>query len=228
MISPSGESILNTLILFDFDGVLADNLDEMLSFAAQACAQLGYACQPAPADLEALEVMDMVSYGRQLGILEPDLHTFADALRHKFITNPQPMKIFPGMRALLASPINGCTQAIVTGNARQLVVDFLRHHGLQERIDLIYSGDMPGTRQHKILKAMRDAGANAGHTCLVSDAVSDIHEARQTGIRSIAVTWGYQSRSKLASYHPHAIAGSPGELALILAELCAPIVEENT
>lgn len=218
---------MRKLILYDFDGVLADTLDDMLSFAERACTQLGYPRQPTPADLEALEVMDMVSYGRQLGLPEGDLERFADTLRLHFTSNPQPAKIFPGIQALLANQTGEITQAIITGNARELVVDFLHQYGLQEHIQLVYSGDMPGSRHHKILRAMRDAGTSSQDTCLVSDAVSDIHEARQVGVFSIAVTWGYQSRSKLAPCYPHAIAGSPGELALILAELCGSIVERK-
>jgi phosphoglycolate phosphatase len=211
---------LKKLILYDFDGVLADTLDNMLSFAEQACAQLGAPCQPSPVDLEVLEVMDMVSYGRQLGVPEGDLERFADTLRDNFLSNPEPTRTFPGIREVLTSGKGESTQAIITGNARDLVLAFLHHHGLQEYIQLVYSGDMPGTRQHKILKAMRDAGARSQDTCLVSDAVSDIRQARQVGIHSIAVTWGYQSQERLASYRPDAIASTPAELVAALDKLC--------
>ena len=43
------------LILFDYDGVLADTLDDMLNFAQQVCLELGIDRRPTPADLDALE-----------------------------------------------------------------------------------------------------------------------------------------------------------------------------
>ena len=43
------------LILFDFDGVLADTLDDMLHFAQAVCVELGSDRIPTPADLDALE-----------------------------------------------------------------------------------------------------------------------------------------------------------------------------
>lgn len=214
---------MKKLILYDFDGVLADTLDDMLSFARQACELLGLACQPSPADLEALEVMDMVSYGRQLGVPEGELERFADTLRANFISSHRPAKIFPGVRKLVTSYRGDRLQAIITGNARDLVLSFLEHHGLQDHIQLVYSGDMPGTRQHKILRAMRDAGVQTRDTCLVSDAISDTLEARQIGIRSISVTWGYQSHTKLASCHPDAVVDTPAELADALDALCGVI-----
>ena len=58
-----------SIILFDFDGVLADTLDDLLSFAQEACAQLGFPRNPTPADLDALETMSFIDYGRQLKCL---------------------------------------------------------------------------------------------------------------------------------------------------------------
>ncbi len=142
---------MKKLFLFDFDGVLADNLDEMLRYAGDVCSQLGHPCQPTQADLEALDTMDMVSYGRQLGVPEDLLERFADRLRATFTGNPAPYRTFPGLRAVLLSQPQEQFMAIITGNARALVEDFLELHELGDRFKLIYSGDMPGTRRHKIL-----------------------------------------------------------------------------
>lgn len=203
---------MKNLILLDFDGVLADNLDEMLDFAGEVCSQLGYPCQPTQADLEALETMDMVSYGRQLGLPDIALERFANRLRSMFTGNPSPSRIFPGLQEVLKAQPQEDILAIITGNARALVEAFLVQHTLHDEIRLIYSGDLPGTRRHKILRALHDAGVSSSDACLVSDAVSDIREARATDLYSIAVTWGYQSRERLATYRPDAIAETPAEL----------------
>ncbi len=56
------------MIVFDFDGVLGDTLEVMLRIARDVSAELGYRCQPTPADLDALERMEFSELGKQLGI----------------------------------------------------------------------------------------------------------------------------------------------------------------
>jgi phosphoglycolate phosphatase len=210
---------MTRLTLFDFDGVLADTRDDMLRLAAEAGASLGLHLHPTYADLEALDTMDLPSYGHQLGVPEDMLNLFADQVRASFVAQPGTAPIFPGMQAVLASLAGESLIAIITGNATRLVEDFLNHNGLQDAVSLIYAGDLPGTRLHKILRALRDAGVHSERACIVSDAVSDTALARQAGLRSIAVTWGYQSREKLASVQPDAIADTPRDLQAVLENI---------
>jgi phosphoglycolate phosphatase len=47
---------------------------------------------------------------------------------------------------------------------------------------------------------------------IVGDSLSDIRAAKETGIKSIAVSWGHQSMKKLSSAEPDHIVHSPREL----------------
>jgi phosphoglycolate phosphatase-like HAD superfamily hydrolase len=48
---------------------------------------------------------------------------------------------------------------------------------------------------------------------MIGDAVSDIRAARAAGIKSVAVTWGHQSRQKLSQEAPDLIIDEPEDLA---------------
>ncbi|MGE5377761.1 MAG: HAD hydrolase-like protein [Bacteroidota bacterium] len=52
------------LILFDYDGVLADTLDDLVQSGQKACSQLGVKHGVTKDDLNNLEVMSFSSYGR--------------------------------------------------------------------------------------------------------------------------------------------------------------------
>ena len=65
-----------SFILFDFDGVLADTIDDLLNFAKEACAQLGLQRIPTPADLDALDTMSFADYGRQLEVPDQQIDQF--------------------------------------------------------------------------------------------------------------------------------------------------------
>src|SRR3990170_4982678 len=68
-------SLLATL--FDYDGVLADTLADMLRFAGETCAEMGHPRTPTAADLDDLETMSFVDYGLRLGIPADRAQEFA-------------------------------------------------------------------------------------------------------------------------------------------------------
>jgi len=211
-----GGPFLQAIIVFDFDGVLADTLDEMLRIAGRVAAELGYACQPSPADLDALERMEFRELGRQLGIPGDLVDEFALRSFELFASLPSPPKIFPGMKAVVLELARANHLAIVTGNTSRIVERLLNEHGLAASFDMILGSDAPGVRAEKLKKIVSTLGEPDGKAYLVGDAVSDVRVAVETGITSIAVTWGHQSEAHLRQANPNFLAHTPQELLLLL------------
>jgi phosphoglycolate phosphatase len=205
-----------TLILFDFDGVLADTLGDMLSFGQDACAELGIQRIPTPADLASLETMSFVEYGRQLGVPPHLLDKFTDGCFKRFGQRSRPPKIFDGMKQVLEQLSRDNAIAVVTGNTTQTVENFLNVHGLSNCVRGIFAVDQPGSKPEKILSARRQFAKQGDTTYLVGDAVSDIRAARDTFVKSIAVSWGHQSLDKLTDARPDYLVHSPRELLELL------------
>lgn len=210
-------SLLATL--FDYDGVLADTLADMLRFAGETCAELGYARTPTPADLDALERMSLVDYGLQLGIPADRTQEFTRRMAARFETKDEPPALFPGMDAVVREAARRGQVGIVTGNSGRAVSRFLEHHRLQAAVDVLISVEQPGTRAEKIGVALAKLGRQPPQACLVGDAVSDVRACREAGVRSIAVAWGHQSAARLAAAGADHVVLSPGELAELLARI---------
>jgi phosphoglycolate phosphatase len=205
-----------TLILFDFDGVLADTLDDMLSFARDICTELGIQRIPTPADLASLETMSFVEYGRQLGVPLHLLDKFTDGCFKRFGQRSGPPKIFDGMKQVVRQLSKNNTIAIVTGNTTQTVENFLDAHGLHGCVRAIFAVDQPGSKPEKILSARRQLAKQGDTTYLVGDSASDIRAARDASVKSIAVSWGHQSLIKLMDAKPDYLVQSPRELLELL------------
>ena len=200
------------LIIFDFDGVLADTLDDMLNFAQVVCAELGVDRIPTPADLDALETMSFVEYGKQLGIPPHLAGEFASRCLQRFIEKPHPPKIFAGMTQVIEQ-LSAChTLAIVTGNTTRAVENFLSENNIHQYVRAIFAVDQPGSKMEKIQKAKSQLAKKADVVYYVGDAVSDIHAARQASVKSVAVSWGHQSFGKLVNAQPDYVIHSPKEL----------------
>jgi len=201
-----------TLILFDFDGVLADTLDDMLDFAQAVCVELGFDRIPTPADLDALETMSFVEYGKQLGIPPHLAGEFATRCLQRFIEKPHPPKIFAGMAQVLDQLSARHTLAIVTGNTTRAVENFLRENNIHQFVSTVLAVDQPGSKVEKIRKAKSLFATENDVVYYVGDAVSDIHAARQVEVKSVAVSWGHQSLRKLVNAQPDHIVHAPQEI----------------
>jgi phosphoglycolate phosphatase-like HAD superfamily hydrolase len=200
------------VIIFDFDGVLGDTLDDMLRIAGHVAAELGHPCQPAPADLDALERMEFSELGMQLGIPPSQAAEFARRCFDLFAELPNPPHIFPGMKQVVLHLAPSNRLAIVTGNTSRIVSRFLNVNGLDACFAMLLASDAPGNRAEKLQQILERLGAAHGKAYLVGDAVSDIRVARETGLLSIAVTWGHQSEAHLSRETPYHLVRTPQEL----------------
>ncbi len=198
--------------LFDYDGVLADTLDDMLRFAGEACAEMGYPRTPTTADLDALETMTYVDYGRQLGLPPERLEEFARRTIARFDAKPHPPAIFEGMGAVVRAAARRGQVGIVTSSSARAVLRFLEAHRIQACIDVLIPVEHPGSRADKIRAALAYLGRQPHEACFVGDAVSDIRACRQAGVHSIAVGWGHQSARRLTEAGPDHLVRSPQEL----------------
>jgi phosphoglycolate phosphatase len=209
---------LENVVVFDFDGVLADTLDEMLHIARLVCDSMGYPCEPSPADLNALNRMEFIELGKQLGIPEPHVDEFVERTFRLFSARPVPPRIFPGMREVVVGLADKTKIGILTGNTFQVVDRFLETNELSAAIDVVMSADAPGNRLVKLERIVAQLGQPRGKKYLVGDAVSDVLVAHESAVTSVAVTWGHQSEAKLLSAKPDYLVHTPQELMYILLD----------
>src|SRR5574342_186640 len=167
------------IILFDFDGVLADTLEDVLNFGREACEQMGFKRNPTPADLDALETMSVADYGRQLKLPPQCIDEFISRYLEKFSQKPNPPKLFRGMEQVVTEAAKHNTIAIVTGNTAQTVEAFLKEYGLGKYIKLVIGAEQKATRVEKIRIALKELGRIDDTVYMVGDSVSDVRAARE-------------------------------------------------
>jgi phosphoglycolate phosphatase len=201
-----------SLILFDFDGVLADTLADMLRFAQEVCDELGVKHTVVQTDLSELEVMSFATFGRACETPEDLVDEFVRRCTRKFAEKKSPPAIFDGIGEVMRKLAESHTLAVVTGSTGGVVRAFLVEHGLEGCIRAIYGLDMPGSKVEKILMAKRQFAAEGEAVLMVGDSLSDVRAAKAAGVKSIAVSWGHQSVGKLVGAAPDFVIRLPEEL----------------
>lgn len=209
---------MDKVLIFDFDGVLANSLRVMLDYARQVCHEMGYPCSPTQKDLEKLETMEFSEFGLHLGIPEAEIETFVKHIFELFSCREDPLPITPGMESIIKGLSRLTILVIVTGNSCAAVGNFLGAYGLKDEFQSIQGAEDDGNRVEKILKVKSWKGESNCEFYMIGDAVSDIRAARETGVKSIAVGWGHQSKLKLITENPDFLVDRPEDLLVLFSE----------
>ena len=204
------------LVIFDYDGVLADTLDDLIRFGQEACNQLGVKHVVTKDDLSNLEVMSFATYGRACEVPEHLIDEFVKISLRLFAEKESPPAIFDGLSEVIQHFSSNHKIAIVTTNSSQNVHAFLTQHGLDSLVHAVYGVDTPGSKAQKISIARERFVQNGEAVFMIGDALSDVRAAKEAGVTSIAVTWGHQSLETLLRGEPEHVVDTPHYLIEII------------
>jgi len=199
-------------IIFDFDGTLADTLEESRRIYNQLTAD--YSLREVSAEelpglrhFSLLELLDHLNIPKRR---VPSLLSRGTALMRGNITR---LPLIPGIREIIPVLRSRATAfGILTSNATANVDLFLRAHGLREHFDFISStSKLTGKSKH--LRAIRKTfSLQEEEMVYVGDEIRDIRAARKAGIPVAAVTWGFNSPESLVAEAPTHVITIPDEL----------------
>jgi len=209
-----GKTFFMALIIFDFDGVLADTLNDLIQFGQEVCDELGIKHVVNKDDLSNLESMSFASFGRACEVPEHLVDEFVQRCLKRFAEKKSPPAIFNGLSNIVRHFAINNTVAIITTNSSQNVNAFLIEHGLDECIHAVYGIDVSGSKAQKISIARNQFSADTKRESvfMVGDSLSDISAAKEASVTSIAVTWGHQSLEHLLRGNPDYVVRFPHDL----------------
>jgi phosphoglycolate phosphatase len=200
------------VIIFDFDGTIADTHDALVRITNRLSTEFGF--KP----------------------LEPEELTFLKNLSSREIIKKSqisPLKIFFLLRRVRTElgkeirtlqPVTGIENSlkelkkqgyqlgIVTSNCKENVIAFLENNNLDSIFSFIYT-DISLFGKHKVLnQIIRQYNFRSDEIAYVGDETRDIHCARKSGTVAIAVGWGFNSPLVLAAHQPDYLIEHPQKL----------------
>lgn len=206
------------VIIFDFDGTLADTIDILLNITNRLSAEFGFksATKEELAQLSNLTSWQILRYS---GISIFKFPLLIRKLKAELRNEIPNIQLFPGIKeVLLELKKLGFQLGIITSNSRENVLASLEINGLQDIFTFIYSGSTFG--KHKVIKRwLKKEHINAEEVIYVGDETRDIDAAKKTGIKIIAVSWGFNSQSALAAQNPDFLIERPQELIEIMSNM---------
>lgn len=206
------------LIIFDYDGVLADTLENLIQFGQEACNQLGIRHLVTKDDLSNLEVMSFSSFGRACEVPENLVDEFVRICLDLFAKKESPPAIFEGLNKVIQYLSANHKIAVVTTNSSQNVHAFLVKHGLDRLVHAVCGVDTPGSKAQKIstAKSLLLENEEQKAVFMIGDSLSDVRSAKEAGVTSVAVTWGHQNLETLLRGNPDYVVNSPHDLIEVI------------
>lgn len=189
------------LVIFDFDGTLADSFATVLDAWDIAAERHGFRAA-AEYDLQKLRGCSAREIIAQSGLPRWKLPIVARLMRELVRQRIEHVGLFDGMEALLRElKSRGARIAIVTSNARKNVELVMGAKRLA-LIDHLGCGASLFGKQRKIRAAIKACGVAPASVLCVGDEIRDAEAASALGLDFAAVSWGYT--------HPERLERLPG------------------
>lgn len=209
-------------VLFDLDGTLTDPKEGITGCVRYALPFLGI--DPPPSD----ELLDFIgpplvdSFIRRFGMTKENAEFALQKYRERFSTIGMfENRVYDGIPEMLDRLKNaGCTLAVASLKPLVFVKNILEKFSLSKYFSAIAGSDLKG-KKHTKKQIIDDALSSLlpisrSEIIMVGDRYQDIEGAKQAGIASIGVTYGYAAPGELENAGADYICGSPDEISKIL------------
>jgi phosphoglycolate phosphatase len=188
------------LLIFDFDGTLADSYPWFESVFNDVATRYGLR-RVHESEREALRALDSRAFLATLGVPRWKLPLIARHMRALKTGSLDQIELFPGVDSMLHQLVaSGVTLAIVSSDTEANIRQVL---GPTSALFAHYacSASLFGKRP-KIRKVLRDARVKPYEALCIGDEIRDLEAARAMGVAFAAVTWGFARGDALAARGP--------------------------
>ncbi|MGH8316128.1 MAG: HAD-IA family hydrolase [Steroidobacterales bacterium] len=209
------------LLVFDWDGTLADSTALIAGAIQQSCRDLGL---PAPDDRSARHVIGL-GHCDAITLIAPGLEDagaarFSERYRFHYLAGDATIPLFAGVPEMLDElDRRGFLLGVATGKTRAGLARALARHGVAHRFVASRCADESFAKPHPamLLSLMDLTGVMPAETLMIGDTTHDLDLARNAGVSAVAVAYGAHPSAGLAALSPLAIVHSIGELRSWLA-----------
>jgi len=211
-----------SLVIFDWDGTIADSVAQIVFALKQSIAELGLP------ERSSDKLRDIIGLGLEDALMRlfPEMPLeqslgLAERYRHHYFLNAeQPLHCFDGMTDLLdALQADDRKIAISTGKSRRGLDMALKKTGLGHYFHATRCADESHSKPNPAMihELLKELWIDPEDAVMIGDSEYDLQMAENAGIASIGVTWGVHAREHQSQFNPFAIVDTAAELRSILA-----------
>ena len=194
------------LIVWDWDGTLANSTGMITEAFVTAAAQVGLPTVPAENVTNIIGLGLKESIHAVYGDIAPELaQKLAQQYSANYYAGEQAIPLFEGAKdTIIELHRKGYKVAVATGKGRRGLNLALQHSGLGQYFQATKTVDECFSKPHPQMldELMEEFVATPERTLMIGDTSYDLQMAANAGVPAVAVTFGAQSREQLLAYNP--------------------------
>lgn len=204
------------LIIFDFDGTLADTFPWLVSVLNAVADRYGFR-RVEEHEVEHLRTLGAREIIESLGVPMWKLPFIARHMRELAARDAGRIRLFDGVDEVLRQLSDaGVLLAIVSSNSEDNVRRALGPE-IAALVDFYACRASVFGKPAKYRKVLRQSGVLPGEVICIGDEIRDHDAARRAGLASGLVAWGFTSPEALGAQSPDAMFFRPSEIAMKIA-----------
>lgn len=201
------------LIIFDFDGVLADSMGLVLEFFNMINEKYGLKKAESQKDISDLFHKNVYEGLIDAGLDESKSADFLDDMKKLTLKYKGSLNPFAGIvKSLKKLKQKGYMLAIISSNHSDVIKTFIERNDLNGVFEFIYGAENLTSKIEKINKLSEKVEIDKNKTYYVGDTKGDINEGKEAGVKTVAACWGYHSKDELQSADPDFLVESVEKL----------------
>ena len=206
-------------ILFDLDGTLTDSGEGIMKSAVYALSHYGIEA-PSEAELRSFVGPPLTESFARFGVPQDQLTKAVEIYRSRYIPIGRfENEPYPGIRELLEKlKADGHKLYVATSKPEWMSIEILEHFDLAKYFDQICGAATDFSRNSKeavIAHLLTECGAQE-NPVMVGDTAYDVIGAKEHGIPTIGVDWGYGKNEDMERAGAIAIAYTVDQLYELL------------
>jgi phosphoglycolate phosphatase len=202
------------LIIFDFDGTLADTLGALMRICNRLAPEFGYQQidEDRLANLKYLSSWEIIRFSK---VALWKLPFLIKRVKEEFPGEIRNLKLFPGVIEVLKTlKLQGYRLGIVSSNAEENIRALLHQNQIEHLFDFVTGASTFG-KGKAIDRLIKQYNYPKSDVIYIGDEIRDIQAARSISIRVVSVGWGFNAPTALMDRQPDLLITKP--LALINA-----------
>jgi phosphoglycolate phosphatase len=198
------------LVVWDFDGTLADSLPSAVSIFNRLAPELGY--KPL-ADLDTARGLSTRQFLRQQGISLWRLPRLVRKFQTAAADEADRLKLVPGLSAALAAlTAAGVRLGVLSSNREDNIRRCLRANGAEQYFAFVVGYPRLFGKAKALKRIIRAERLDPATVLYVGDELRDVEAARKAGAKVAAVTWGFHTMELLRTGGPDFVVSNANEL----------------
>jgi phosphoglycolate phosphatase len=201
-------------LVFDFDGTIADSFETLLDVFEVITKRSEKLTQKEIEALRGQSLRAIIKHLKIRGWQIPRMVIKAKKLISLRIADIETFANMPGALAKLNR--KGYKMYILSTNSAVNIEEFLNKNQLDGYFAAIYGDIGLRSKSSALNKIVKREKLDKSDCYYIGDEVRDVDAAKKAGVKSIGVTWGFNSPSAINNAAPDFIAEAPAELIKIL------------